>query len=162
MPVEFSVAAYRFGHSMVRPSYLINEVARTDPPVAEASRIPLFSQTGDPKQSLSGFQALRADWGVQWKYLLPRIEGADSSGADRLPSPATSSTPSSHTRSAHCPAAPRARRHSSPDRPRDRPEPGRAQPAAGAAPRAARGQDVARAMGIEPLTDDELLRRPDA
>ena len=25
MPVEFSVAAYRFGHSMVRPSYLIND-----------------------------------------------------------------------------------------------------------------------------------------
>ena len=26
MPVEFSVAAYRFGHSMARPSYLINDV----------------------------------------------------------------------------------------------------------------------------------------
>jgi hypothetical protein len=25
MPVEFSVAAYRFGHSMIRPSYLIND-----------------------------------------------------------------------------------------------------------------------------------------
>ena len=27
MPVEFSVAAYRFGHSMARPSYLINDVS---------------------------------------------------------------------------------------------------------------------------------------
>ena len=28
MPVEFSVAAYRFGHSMARPSYLIKDGLR--------------------------------------------------------------------------------------------------------------------------------------
>ena len=84
MPVEFSVAAYRFGHSMVRPSYLINEVAATDPPVEGASRIPLFSQTGGPKQHLNGFRGLPDVWGVDWKFLLANI--GDGS-AEHLPQP---------------------------------------------------------------------------
>jgi hypothetical protein len=83
MPVEFSVAAYRFGHSIVRPSYLINDIARTDPAVAGAARIPLFSQTGQPKQDLNGFRPLPDDWGVQWKFFLPNI-GAEE---PNLPQP---------------------------------------------------------------------------
>ena len=31
MPVEFSGAAYRFGHSMVRPNYVMRDM---DPPVS--------------------------------------------------------------------------------------------------------------------------------
>jgi hypothetical protein len=84
IPIEFSVAAYRFGHSIVRPSYLINDVACTDPPVPEASRIPLFSRTGAERQSLNGFRRLPAEWGVQWKFFLPRIHGGT---ADHLPQP---------------------------------------------------------------------------
>jgi hypothetical protein len=78
MPVEFSVAAYRYGHSMVRPSYKINDVATTDPPVQGASRIPLFSQTGGPKQDLNGFRTLPNDWGVQWKFFLTGVGPAES------------------------------------------------------------------------------------
>jgi len=76
MPVEFSVAAYRFGHSMARPSYLINQVAKTNPTVENASRIPLFSTSNDPKneQSLNGFRSLIPSWGVQWRFFLPGIE----------------------------------------------------------------------------------------
>jgi len=48
MPVEFSVAAYRFGHSIVRPIYRIN----TD--VTE--RLPVFSLTNDPTKDLAGFR----------------------------------------------------------------------------------------------------------
>jgi hypothetical protein len=87
MPVEFSVAAYRFGHSMIRPSYLINGVARTDPPVQGASRIPLFDQTGEPKQSLNGFRVLPESWGIEWRFFLPGIRGSDATGADHLPQP---------------------------------------------------------------------------
>jgi hypothetical protein len=85
MPVEFSVAAYRFGHSIVRPSYLINAVAKTDPAVQGASRIPLFSQTGEPKQSLNGFRVLPTDWGLDWKFFLPAIHGPDPAEIANLP-----------------------------------------------------------------------------
>ena len=35
MPLEFSAAAYRFGHSMVRPGYRLSE---TVPPLPTSSR----------------------------------------------------------------------------------------------------------------------------
>src|SRR5207302_623067 len=40
MPVEFAVAAYRFGHSMVRPIYRLNEHV---PETEDGVRIPIFS-----------------------------------------------------------------------------------------------------------------------
>ncbi|WP_272478047.1 peroxidase family protein [Baekduia alba] len=83
MPLEFAVAAYRFGHSMIRPSYLINDVATTDPPVAGAARIPIFDQTGQPRTSLSGFRPLPAFWGVEWKFFLAGI----GPPVDDLPQP---------------------------------------------------------------------------
>ena len=83
MPVEFSVAAYRFGHSMARPSYLIND--RIVPAVVGANRIPLFP-ANRPRPlvpappnglgDLHGFRRLPRDAGVQWKYFLP-VEHAD-------------------------------------------------------------------------------------
>src|SRR5207245_1203247 len=84
MPVEFSVAAYRFGHSMARPSYLINDVVPV-PVVDNAARIPLFSQDPDPKKSLNGFRPLPDDWGIQWKYFL--------TGASDVPGPRDASLP---------------------------------------------------------------------
>ncbi len=86
MPVEFSVAAYRFGHSMVRPSYLINSVAATDPPVEGASRIPIFSQGCGPKQSLNGFRVLPDNWAVEWRFFLPGIEDG-TPPQEHLPQP---------------------------------------------------------------------------
>jgi hypothetical protein len=85
MPIEFSVAAYRFGHSIVRPSYKINMVAITDPPVENAARIPLFSQEGGPKQSLNGFRPVPDNWAVQWSFLLPGIQ--DGIEDPNLPQP---------------------------------------------------------------------------
>ncbi|HET9593916.1 MAG TPA: heme peroxidase family protein [Solirubrobacterales bacterium] len=85
MPVEFSVAAYRFGHSIVRPSYLINTEATTDPHVENAARIPLFSQEGGPKQSLNGFRTVPDNWAVQWSFLLPGIH--DGVENPHLPQP---------------------------------------------------------------------------
>jgi hypothetical protein len=58
IPVEFSLAAYRFGHSMVRDEYFINDthdnVSLTD----------LFKLTGAGR---SAYPNLPADWVVDWK-----------------------------------------------------------------------------------------------
>lgn len=65
LPVEFSAAAYRFGHSMVRPSYFINDLVRQQ---NGNVRIPLFSASDDPLANLNGFRPLPQSWGFQWKY----------------------------------------------------------------------------------------------
>lgn len=57
MPVEFSVAAYRFGHSMVRSCYQPN---KANPEVE------LF----DPKFGTLGFSAVPKALTVEWRYLL--------------------------------------------------------------------------------------------
>lgn len=59
MPVEFSVAAYRFGHSMVRPKYDLNSEI-VDKPIFKHG-----SERGDG-QDLRGFQKLIPKWGVDW------------------------------------------------------------------------------------------------
>lgn len=66
MPVEFSVAAFRFGHSMVRPSYSLNdttiqsdttpEFTLEDGRKGKFARIPIFvAQSRNDTDSLSGF-----------------------------------------------------------------------------------------------------------
>lgn len=87
MPVEFSVAAYRFGHSIARPSYLINDSIPMPVAAPLASRIPFFSQTGGPLQSLNGFRTLPQGWGVQWKYFLPHIVEPAGPNDAHLPQP---------------------------------------------------------------------------
>jgi hypothetical protein len=157
MPVEFSAAAYRFGHSIIRPSYLINDVAATDPPVAGASRIPLFSQEGGPKQHLNGFRPLPGAWGVQWKFFLPNIGGEQTAN---LPQPSYKlDAQLSHPLGA-LPSS-----TAGPEVLVAGQDPSIAQQLAvrnllrGLRLGLPSGQDVARAMGIEPLTDDELFDR---
>ncbi|TIC85771.1 peroxidase [Nocardioides sp. GY 10127] len=88
MPVEFSVAAYRYGHSTVRPSYALNDASVVDPPIPGVSRIPTFSGEGGPHQSLNGFRPLEKEWGLDWRFFLPGIRGAqDTSLPAGLPQP---------------------------------------------------------------------------
>ncbi len=56
MPVEFSVAAYRFGHSMVRPIYRLNQTI---------PRFAIFSN--DPNTSLTGFREFPSNWAIDWR-----------------------------------------------------------------------------------------------
>lgn len=60
MPLEFSVAAYRYGHSQIRGRYKINNIVRA----------PTF--TGTPLttriQDFRGFRSLPALWTVQWPH----------------------------------------------------------------------------------------------
>jgi heme peroxidase len=60
MPIEFSAAAFRFGHSMIRPSYDLNE---------EVVDVPTF--VDDPVAAgsfghLGGFRRLPAGWTIKW------------------------------------------------------------------------------------------------
>jgi hypothetical protein len=69
MPVEFSVAAYRFGHSMVRNSYQTNHPHR-----GFGSFAPIFDNcspppTGGP-DDLRGFRRMRLANVIQWDWFL--------------------------------------------------------------------------------------------
>jgi hypothetical protein len=78
MPVEFSAAAYRFGHTLVRDSYQINAAVLR----------PVFSAAGDADAlgDLRGFRRLPEGWDVEWHRFfddLPR-SGAETQRARRF------------------------------------------------------------------------------
>ena len=62
-PVEFSVAAYRLGHSMIRPGYRLNDDDTTLLPI-----FPVPSQ-GLP-DGLTGFQEIAKNRGIDWGRLI--------------------------------------------------------------------------------------------
>jgi hypothetical protein len=57
MPVEFSVAAYRLGHSMIRPGYRLN--------AADDMLLPIFPAPGFPV-GLTGFQTMAPGRAIDW------------------------------------------------------------------------------------------------
>lgn len=79
MPVEFSVAAYRLGHSMIRPGYRLNDVVL----------LPIFPvpAQGLP-EGLTGFRAMNTQWGIDWGRFIDvdtRIyDGSAADNAKRL------------------------------------------------------------------------------
>jgi hypothetical protein len=73
MPVEFSVAAYRFGHSMIRPSYsLSSDILKGADPVK--NRVPIFSTNPDPLATLRGFRPIPDQWGIDWAFFYPDLD----------------------------------------------------------------------------------------
>lgn len=69
MPVEFSVAAYRFGHSMVRNSYQTNQPHR-----GFGNFAPIFDNCKPPPpggpDDLRGFRPMKLDNVIQWDWFL--------------------------------------------------------------------------------------------
>jgi hypothetical protein len=61
MPVEFSGAAYRYGHSQVREAYDLNEAILDIRVFADADK-------PDPLEHLGGFRRLPAAWTVDWSF----------------------------------------------------------------------------------------------
>lgn len=63
MPVEFSVAAYRLGHSMLRGRYRINQTVPD---------LPLFDRAADgkPLDDFRGFRPLPGAWTIDWSFFL--------------------------------------------------------------------------------------------
>ena len=55
MPLEFSAAAYRFGHSMVRPGYRLSETVG-----------PLSIFATNPAVALTGFRKFPSNWAIDW------------------------------------------------------------------------------------------------
>ena len=78
MPVEFSVAAYRFGHSMIRGIYNLSDVV-TDRPIFISGALP------DPFADLRGFRPLPRQWTVDWHKFFP-VDGATPQPARRIDS----------------------------------------------------------------------------
>jgi hypothetical protein len=60
MPVEFSVAAYRLGHSMIRPGYRLNDTV-----LVPIFPLPRGTAPGFP-EGLTGFRRLISDWAIDW------------------------------------------------------------------------------------------------
>ena len=59
MPLEFSAAAYRFGHSMVRPGYRLSETIG-----------PLLIFDTNPNQALTGFREFPSNWAMDWNLFM--------------------------------------------------------------------------------------------
>ena len=134
MPLEFSAAAYRFGHSMVRPGYRLSETI---------APLPLFAV--DPNLDLRGFQVFPANWAIDWG-LFSDLQPRDPDDTTRtqlayridtsLVNP-LSVLPESVATNPNMLALRNLLR--------------------GWRMRLPTGQDVARAMGIKPLEDNEIL-----
>jgi hypothetical protein len=61
MPVEFAVAAYRFGHTIIRPAYVLN--------ASTSAGVPVFGT--EPGFNLNGGRPIPADLVLEWKNILP-------------------------------------------------------------------------------------------
>ena len=97
IPVEFSVAAYRFGHSMVRPSYALNGTAEstavftTGNKSAKFSRIPIFVFKAEKStDAMNGFgefpRQLPDSWGIDWAFYFGEL-GLHKDGKPQIPQP---------------------------------------------------------------------------
>jgi hypothetical protein len=74
MPVEFSVAAYRLGHSMIRPGYRLTD--------ADDMLLPIFP-TPDQPVGLTGFQTMGPGRAIDWGRFIDidtRAYGVEGAG----------------------------------------------------------------------------------
>ncbi len=80
MPIEFSAAAYRYGHSMVRPIYRLNTKhighGKHDDPSLDGR---FFIFAGVQQRGLNGFGAFPDHWAIDWSLFFD-INGSGSKG----------------------------------------------------------------------------------
>jgi hypothetical protein len=135
MPLEFSVAAYRFGHSMIRPQYQLNpDIVR-----------PIFSTKPDDDADLGGFRPIPANWAIDWQYFINL--GSDAEAVNGRPQLSYKIDTSLVHPLGNLPGRIAREPSSLALRNLER----------GAALRLPSGQQVARALGVEPLADEQLV-----
>ena len=144
MPLEFSAAAYRFGHSMVRPGYQLSE---TIGPLA------IFT-FNEPLKGLTGFREFPSNWAIDWNLFID-LEPRPPGNAD------DPNDPGNKTRTqlaykmdtslvnplGNLPKSVAANPNVLAERNLDR----------GWRMRLPTGQDIARAMGLKPLSDEQII-----
>jgi hypothetical protein len=133
IPIEFSAAAYRFGHSMVRPSYRLNQ---------SIPRFPIFSSSGE---SLVGFREFPLNWAIDWGLFFDMGNSAPRLGPTRV-QPSYKIDTSLVNPLGSLPPSVAANPASLPQRNLVR----------GWRMQLPSGQMVAQAMGIKPIDDDRL------
>ncbi|HTD34229.1 MAG TPA: peroxidase family protein, partial [Candidatus Elarobacter sp.] len=135
MPLEFSAAAYRFGHSMVRPGYRLSETVG-----------PLAIFGPDPDQALTGFRRFPDTWAIDWN-LFADLRPRDPDDTTRTQLAYRIDTSIVNPLGMLPPSV------------AGDPPPSLAQRnlIRGWRMRLPSGQNVARAMGLTPLADDEIL-----
>jgi len=134
MPLEFSAAAYRFGHSMVRPGYRLSETIG-----------PLAIFETDPNKALTGFREFPNNWAIDWNLFI-NLEPRDSDDRTRTQLAYKIDT-SLVNPLAHLPPSIAINPSILALRNLQR----------GWRMRLPNGQDIARAMGIDPLADKDIL-----
>lgn len=141
MPVEFSVAAYRLGHSMIRPGYRMND----------HKLLPIFPVPPEFPKGLTGFEAMEAGRGIDWGRFIDidirRYDGDAAIRKKRLQFAYRIDTALVNPLS----MLPKAVVG---DKPRSL---GARNLVRSLRLRLPSGQDVARAMGVTPLADKDIL-----
>jgi hypothetical protein len=145
MPVEFSVAAFRFGHSMVRPIYRLNTnllgKGKGDP----VNGRKFILTPNDNAQGLNGFREIPRAWAIDWSLFFDMGNDPPKIGVNRLQKSykidaslvnSLGTLPRSVARGVLSLAERNLKR--------------------GVSMALPSGQAVARAMDIEPIQDDEL------
>jgi Animal haem peroxidase len=176
MPIEFSTAAYRFGHSMVRPIYRLNTKLTggnnpdlTKPPEKERGidgRQFIFA--GLKERGLNGFDAFPQEWGIDWNLFFDLTGDKESRVTQNRTQPAykidtslvnpLAFLPEFSEVNAQQPQPPltSVEQLQPPPRRNELPNLALRNLLRGMSMGLPSGQDVARAMGREPLMGDQL------
>ena len=82
IPIEFSAAAYRFGHSMIRPIYRLNLTLTGGDPAINGRKLIFTPEDGT--DGLNGFREFPDNWAIDWRLFFDMGENRPKTGVDRL------------------------------------------------------------------------------